>query len=245
VLEAHLDAGRLVSLRVHLMDQAGHPGRDVTGELGHADHAVPVAVGVLTERLQKHLSECSVLPVTVLDRVLFSARRREHRHICRRQRGAQLARINRGVGAVFCDSPRATGIQQHQHPAALGQAQQLRPKVANLDGAGLALVGQDLGIRQARRIIDGDVQVFPADAAVAVDHAGAAARDAVPDAGDPAELLGVDVDEFAGALALVAHDRRRRIEALEAAETEATQDGFRRSRAACQGGAVAVRAAAV
>jgi hypothetical protein len=36
------------------------------------------------------------------------------------------------------------------------------------DGAGPALIGEDLG--QARRVIDGDVQVFPADASVAVDH---------------------------------------------------------------------------
>lgn len=92
------------------------------------------------------------------------------------------------------------------------------------NGPGLALVGQDLGIGQARGVIDGDVQVFPADAAVAVDRAGSAAGDAVPDAGDPAELLGVDVHELAGTLALVAHDRCWRIEALEAAEAEATQD---------------------
>jgi hypothetical protein len=89
---------------------------------------------------------------------------------------------------------------------------------------GLALVGQDRGIGQARGVIDGDVQVFPADAVVAVDHAGSAAGDAVPDAGDPAELLGIDVHELAGMLALVAHDRCGRIEALEAAEAEATQD---------------------
>jgi hypothetical protein len=36
------------------------------------------------------------------------------------------------------------------------------------DGAGLALIRQDLGVGQARGVIDGDVQVFPADAAVAV-----------------------------------------------------------------------------
>jgi hypothetical protein len=42
---------------------------------------------------------------------------------------------------------------------------------------------------------------------VAVDHARAAAGDAVADAGDLAELLGVDVDQLTGALALVAHDR--------------------------------------
>ena len=90
--------------------------------------------------------------------------------------------------------------------------------------AGLALVGQDLGVGQARGVIDGDVQVFPADAVVAVDHAGAAAGDAVPGTGDLAELLGIDVHDLAGTLALVAHDRRGRIEPLEAAEAEAAQD---------------------
>jgi hypothetical protein len=39
-----------------------------------------------------------------------------------------------------------------------------------------------------------------------------------------AELLGVDVDQLAGPLALVAHHRYGRIEALEAAEAEAPQD---------------------
>jgi hypothetical protein len=59
---------------------------------------------------------------------------------------------------------------------------------------------------------------------MAVDRAGTAASDAVPDAGDPAELLGVEGDQLAGALAWVADDRYGRIEALEAAETAAPQD---------------------
>ena len=48
--------------------------------------------------------------------------------------------------------------------------------------------------------------------------------DAVADVGNPTELLGVDVDELAGTLPLVPHDRCKRTEALEAIETEATQD---------------------
>jgi hypothetical protein len=39
-----------------------------------------------------------------------------------------------------------------------------------------------------------------------------------------AELLGVEVDQLARPLALIAHDRCGRIEAFEATETEATQD---------------------
>jgi hypothetical protein len=59
---------------------------------------------------------------------------------------------------------------------------------------------------------------------VALDHAGAAAGDAMPDVGDLAELVGVDRAELAAAFALVAHDRRGRIEALAAAKAEARQD---------------------
>ena len=44
------------------------------------------------------------------------------------------------------------------------------------------------------------------------------------DAGDLAELLGVEVDQISRPLTLIAHDRWVRIEALEATETEATQD---------------------
>ena len=48
------------------------------------------------------------------------------------------------------------------------------------DGAMLALVRQQLGVGKPARIIDGDVQMVPADAAVAA-LAGAVAGDAVAD----------------------------------------------------------------
>ena len=105
----------------------------------------------------------------------------------------------------------AIGIAVVGHDPLDGDAMAREPDQRPLeegDGPGLALVGEDLGVGQARGVIDGDVQVFPADAAVAVDHAGPAAGDAMPDAGDPPKLLGVDVDELAGALALEAHDLR-------------------------------------
>jgi hypothetical protein len=62
-------------------------------------------------------------------------------------------------------------------------------------GAFFALVGQELGIGEAGSVIDGDVQVLPADVARA---AGEIAVDGMADAPDAAELLGVDVDQFAG-----------------------------------------------
>jgi hypothetical protein len=53
------------------------------------------------------------------------------------------------------------------------------------------------------------------------------------DAVDPAELLGIDADQLTGMSLLVAHHRRRRIERLEAAETQPAQDGAdRRTRQA-------------
>ena len=91
------------------------------------------------------------------------------------------------------------------------------------DGAFLFLVRQKLGVGQARGVVDADVQHLPADAVVAIDHSGTAAGNAVADAADAAEFLGVEVQQLAGPLTLVAHDRRRRVERLQAAETEPAQ----------------------
>ena len=63
-------------------------------------------------------------------------------------------------------------------------------------GTGLARVGQDLAVGQARGIVDRDVQVLPADAACPV--TAAVAGNAMTDAGDLAELLGVEVDQLPG-----------------------------------------------
>ena len=49
------------------------------------------------------------------------------------------------------------------------------------------------------------------------------AGDAVADAVDPAELLGIDVDQFAGLLPLVADDCHGRVESLEPAEPDPAQ----------------------
>ena len=75
----------------------------------------------------------------------------------------------------------------------------------------LALVGQQLGVGQARGVIDGDVERFPAGAAPAA-LTSAIAGDAMTDAVDAAELLAVDVDEFARPFALVAQGLRPFIE---------------------------------
>ena len=79
-------------------------------------------------------------------------------------------------------------------------------------GRSLAALGvEDLGVGEAGMVVDADMEVLPA---AATPTAAPAAADAVANAVDAAELLGVDVDELAGALAFVADDRRRRGDAL-------------------------------
>ena len=66
------------------------------------------------------------------------------------------------------------------------------------DRAFLAFVRQDLGVGQARGVIDGDVDKLPAGAALVAPSA-AIAADTVADAVGTAELLDIDMDEFARA----------------------------------------------
>src|SRR5436190_1473631 len=72
------------------------------------------------------------------------------------------------------------------------------------------LVGQDLGVGEPSCVIDGHVDELPslrraATARLAVGLlARAPAGHAVADPGDPPELLDIEMDELAGALALVA-----------------------------------------
>ena len=88
-------------------------------------------------------------------------------------------------------------------------------------GAGFAgLTGQDFGVGEPRGIVDGDVQIFPAAAALAP---AAVTGHAVAGAVDAAELLGVDVDDLARMFALVADHGRARIEGPQAAEAETAQ----------------------
>ena len=60
-------------------------------------------------------------------------------------------------------------------------------------------------------VVDGDMDVFPADASV-VALAGAVTRDAVADPVESAELFDVDVDHLAGLLAFIASHRLGRLE---------------------------------
>ena len=69
-------------------------------------------------------------------------------------------------------------------------------------------IGEELGEGQAAVIVDGDVEVFPACTADVIVLA--VAGDAVAGALDAGELLDVEMEQFAGVGALVAHYWRRR-----------------------------------
>ena len=58
---------------------------------------------------------------------------------------------------------------------------------------------------------------------MAIDGAWSAPGDAVADTLDTAELLAVEMQQFARPLALVAHHRRHRIECFQASQPEAAQ----------------------
>src|SRR6266568_4846672 len=75
--------------------------------------------------------------------------------------------------------------------------------VKELRRARFSLVRMHVGEAEPGVVIDGDEQVFPAG----LDGVVRAARDAFAHAHDAPELLGVDVDEIARTLVLVAHDR--------------------------------------
>ena len=99
-------------------------------------------------------------------------------------------------------------------------ANQPTARSRNGTALGPALVRQDLAVGQARGIIDADMHGLPAGAPLGV---ATIAGDPMAEPLDPAELLGVDVDQLARPLALVAHDRRPGLERGQLAEPEAAQ----------------------
>src|SRR5260370_4340496 len=92
------------------------------------------------------------------------------------------------------------------------------------DRAVLALVREDLAVSQPGRVIDAHMQRFPADAVMAIDRAARSAGDAMPDPRDTPKLLGVEMDQLAGPLALIAHRHRLRVERGQLAQAEPAQD---------------------
>lgn len=92
--------------------------------------------------------------------------------------------------------------------------------------ARLLLVGQDFGVGEPGGVIDGDVEGLSAEAlatGAATALAASIAGDTVTDAVYAAQLLGIDMDQFAGLVPLVADDRHNRLESLEPAKSEPRQ----------------------
>src|SRR5947209_4029537 len=132
------------------------------------------------------------------------------------------------AGAQVPDAHRSTGDRVHRraisgaivgeklldvHPVTL---EERHGAAQESDRAGGLLVAENLGVGQARAVIDRDMHVFPADglAASALSvcaHGGVAATFAVYAMSgtvvNPAELLDVDVDQLSGTLTLVAPGR--------------------------------------
>jgi len=91
------------------------------------------------------------------------------------------------------------------------------------------LIGEDFRIDQARMVVDGQVHVFPANAA-AVALPRAIAGDAMAGAVELTEFLDVDMDEFAGRVAFVATHRFSRRQGLELVQAKALEDATDRGR---------------
>ena len=99
------------------------------------------------------------------------------------------------------------------------------------DGAFLAVVRQNFPVGEPPGIVDADMQTLPTDPVMSINRAGAASSHAMADARHPSELLGVEMQQLAQAPALVAHDRRRRVDRLEPVEAKQAQHlGHRRVR---------------
>ena len=89
-------------------------------------------------------------------------------------------------------------------------------------GAGGGVAGRkDLGIREPARIIDGDVEVLPANAARAP---APVAMNAMAHAGHATQTFEIDVEQIADLGPLIALDRSRGLEERDAIESDPRQD---------------------
>src|SRR6516164_9684068 len=98
------------------------------------------------------------------------------------------------------------------------------------NGAGRPLVAHDPAEGDTRCVVDADMDELPADAEMAVDHAGLSSRDPMAYRADPAELLDIDVDELTRLFPLVTADglRLQSAQLVQAQTTQNAADGGRR-----------------
>src|SRR6516165_3579278 len=90
-------------------------------------------------------------------------------------------------------------------------------------------IGQDFRVGDARMVVDGQMQIFPADPA-GVALAGPVAGDPVTDPVELAQLFDVDMDDLARMLALIAADGLSRLQGSKSVKTEPAQDAADRCR---------------
>jgi hypothetical protein len=144
--------------------------------------------------------------------------------------GARGVRLGALVGdAVFgqqiAEDEALVGRAVIAHEALDGEAVAAEPgKGVRCEGdrAFLALSGQQRGVGEPAGIIDGDVAVLPACAAL-VAVAGSITGDAMADTINAAKLLDIEVEQLARTVAFVANDRGPVIERAKPTEAVAAQ----------------------
>ena len=91
------------------------------------------------------------------------------------------------------------------------------------DGACFSLVPHHPAKGDARRIVDADMDELPTNTEVTIDHTGLSACDPMTHGTNPAELLDIEMDEFARILALIAANRLR-LESAQLVQAQSTQN---------------------
>ena len=112
--------------------------------------------------------------------------------------GSQLAQAMMGAGLP--EHPAAIAVAVVGHDPLDRNAVDGKPGERAFEKTGggfLALVWQDFAVGEPAGVIDADVQALPADPVMPIDCAGAASGDAMANALDASELLGVDMDQLA------------------------------------------------
>ncbi len=122
-----------------------------------------------------------------------------------------LARPSEGEGFVARAVVGHDTLDLHSQADVVGHG-----RLKESDGTTLSLVLHDLAEGDPRRIVDANMDVFPAGPSTTrtlIARPLSIARDPMTDPIELAELFDVDVDQFAGTVALIAPDRLGRLPA--------------------------------
>src|SRR5215475_9259212 len=138
--------------------------------------------------------------------------------------GAQMLDVEQAQGFGIAVRAEADAVVGHD-PMDLDAVSTIEAqRVEEKAQAGAAFfIGQDFRVSDARMVVDGQVQIFPADPA-GVALSGSIAGDPVTDPVELAQLFDVDMDDLTGMLALIAADRLGRLQGSEPVQPEPAQD---------------------